>query len=58
MKEDQNTIQFILEHGLGEVIEWKDFLEYQVDIEMCGKRNIGFKNELEDIVDSLLKLVL
>ena len=56
MKEDKNTIQFILEHGLGEVIEWGDLLEYQVDTKMYGKKINAFKNEVEDIVDSLLSL--
>lgn len=55
MKEDQNTIAFVLKHALGEVMEWEEFLDFRYE---RGKRerktSNGFRNQVDVIVDELL----
>ncbi|MGP7818229.1 glycosyltransferase family protein [Niallia sp. 01092] len=57
LKEDQNTIQYIKEHHLGDIIEWDEFKEYQVsfDKQSQSKPTI-FVNEVDRIVEDLLAL--
>lgn len=53
MKEDENTINYIRKHGLGKTIEWGELLKYQYHGEKQEKKENGFKNEVEEIVEKL-----
>jgi uncharacterized protein (TIGR00661 family) len=37
MKEDQNTINYLKQNQLCEIIDWEDFKNYQVDLSIIGK---------------------
>lgn len=58
MKEDQNTINYIYKHELGKTIEWEEMLKYQYYGEKQVKKENGFRNEVEAIVEELGKVFL
>lgn len=53
MTEDQHTINYIRQHGLGKTIEWEEMQKYQYQGEKQEKKENGFKNEVEEIVGEL-----
>ncbi len=55
MKEDQNTINYIRKHGLGKTIDWEEMLKYQYHGEKQEKKENGFRNDAEAIVEELRK---
>jgi len=58
MKEDQNKIDYIRKHGLGKTLEWEEMLKYQYHGEKQEKKENGFRNEVEAIVEELGKAFL
>ncbi|SLL17967.1 Uncharacterised protein [Mycobacteroides abscessus subsp. abscessus] len=58
MKEDLNTINYIRKYGLGKTIDWKEMLKYQYHGEKREKKENGFRNEVQAIVEELGKVFL
>jgi len=56
LKEDQNTIKYIIDNDLGHIIEWEDLINYQFKHNEKYK-NRYFKNEVDNIVEDLLALI-
>lgn len=56
LKEDQNTISYIREHQLGEVIEWEEFLTYQIN-DISKNAGNDYENEVDRIAGDLISLM-
>ena len=57
LKEDQNTIKYIKENNLGDIIEWEEFINYRYQPHKKKILNRSYVNEVDRIVDDLLTLL-
>ncbi|MEM5011276.1 glycosyltransferase [Niallia taxi] len=54
LTEDQNTIKYIKDNNLGEIIEWEEFINFQFEKKNMQSINRTFENELGKIIEELL----